>query len=221
MKIFVFIYENVFYFQSVGSAGPTPSAVEDVFSIFTVLGNKDIQDLSWLRDRLKHQDIFPCKSRWASLEDKPLIPDDQRLMKIFLKESKVFFIDIEQICVRSKPNRRGGKDTRERINKEWVLRFLDSCGIATISSSVEETSAPEMVLSDCPEVQQHFHFIIPYTQRYIFNKEPEIYCELKAQDVAVKIESMKFLTVKQLETVYSLTTNEVVLIKEPVSMFYC
>ena len=73
-----------------------------------------------------------------------------------------------------------------------------------------------MVISDCPEVQQYFHFIVPYAQRYIYYKEEELYDELKEQGVAGKLESMKFSTVKQLEMAYVLTTHRDLTVKEQV-----
>lgn len=79
---------------------------------------------------------------------------------------------------------------------------------------MEETPAPEMMESDCPPVQQYFHFIVPCAQRYLYDQEPDLYDELKEQGVASQLDSMVFSTVKKLEIAYSLTTHQGVIVKE-------
>ena len=88
------------------SGFPTPSALNEMLKIFSVLGEKCVvtrnpndgmcseyemgetineEMVSFLRNALKRKDrvIFPSSDKWVSLSDKPLRADDKSLLKIF------------------------------------------------------------------------------------------------------------------------------------------
>ena len=109
--------------------------------------------------------------------------------------------------------------TDDTISQELIMKFLHACDIVSLSSSVEETLAPEMMVSECPPVQRYFHFIVPCAQRYLYDREPDLYEELKEQGVASKLHSMVFSTVGKLEIAYSLSTPPEVTVKEQVSLY--
>lgn len=222
------------------SAFPTPSALSDMLKIFSVLGRKCIPQshkdnvhleseidenmASFLKKSLERDDriIFPCSGKWVPLSDKPLIPDEKSLVKIFQnlkekdftqeeeKKKAVYFLDLGGLLQpqqqRSSRSRREAQQERDELRKNVSL-FLKICEVKSLSECVKKEFIPTLVQYQCVPLQRHFHQLLPHVQRFLYFKNPDVYDELRSQGFPQKLFEMQFASVESLETVYSLSTH--------------
>lgn len=227
---------------------PTPPSLKNMLKIFSTLGKKciarghndcigeenemDLKMAAFLKHSLESEEknIFPCRGKWVSLSDKPLLADEKSLLKIFqnLKEKDpsvgddgkemkkgVFFLDFGDFFESSKQVDRKQEREREEM-KQNVSIFLKMCEVKALSDCVEKKFTPTLVEYHCAPLQKHFHLLMPHVQRFLYSKNPQVYEHLKREGFAQKLKQMQFASVKSLETVYSLSTHPdvVVPIKE-------
>ena len=205
---------------------PTPSSLNDMLTIFATLGRKcvvrghndsmrvegqiDDNMAAFLKQSLEKEQkcIFPSFDKWVALSDKPLLPDDRTLVKIFQKEKSVHFLDFGNFFQPQKHRQSIRKPQHLREEMQHNVRlFLKTCEVKTLSECVKKNFAPEFVQYQCVPPQKHFHQMIPSVQRFLYTKYPEVYEELIHDGFAQKLLQMQFASVKSLETVYSLTTH--------------
>ena len=240
-------YIEMASFVSEVAGFPTPSSMDDMFKIFSILGSKCVargrndsirveleidQKMSlYLKQRLEKEErlIFPSFEKWVALSAKPLVPDDKSLQKIFQREKEVHFLNLDSFSRSPKsqlPVRMADKVRRE-MQKD-VFLFLRCCMIDNLSECVEKQFTPDIVQYQCVPLQKYFNRMVPSVQRFLYCKMQELYSDLKKKGFAQKLSNMKFATVNSLETVYSLRTHPGVVIPvteksgvEVVSSSYC
>ena len=223
---------------------PTPSSLSDMLKIFSVLGRKciavDHNDsirveneinpnmAAFLKQSLEGEErsIFPSFGKWVSLSDKPLLPDEKSLLKIFqnLKEKDipegegkmekkkgVYFLDLGDLFQQQKQRSRSDQRKQERGREEMkqnVSLFLKICEVKTLSECITKEFIPRGVVQyQCVPLQKCFHQLMPPVQRFLHSKNPAVYDELSRQGFSQKLLKMQFASVGSLETVYSLSTH--------------
>ena len=205
---------------------PTPSSLNDMLKIFATLGRKcvvrgrndsmrvegqiDDNMAAFLKQSLEREQkcIFPSFDKWVALSDKPLLPDDKTLVKIFQKEKSVHFLDFGNFFQPQK-HRQSSRKPQHLIEEKMqhnVRLFLKTCGVKPLSECIKKEFVPELVEYQCVPLQKHFHQMIPSVQRFLYSKNP-VYDELIHEGFAQKLLQMQFASVKSLETVYSLSTH--------------
>lgn len=205
---------------------PTPSSLNDMLKIFATLGRKcvarghndsmrvdqqiDDNMANFLKQSLEREQkcIFPSFDKWVALSDKPLLPDDKSLLKIFQKEKSVHFLDFGNFFQPQKHRQsvRRPQQLREELQHN-VLLFLKTCEVKPVSECIKKEFIPELVEYRCVPLQKHFHQMIPSVQRFLYSRNPTVYDELIRDGFAQKLLQMQFASVKSLETVYSLSTH--------------
>lgn len=205
---------------------PTPSSSNDMLKIFATLGNKcvarghndsirvekqiDKNMAAFLKQSLEREQmcIFPSFGKWVALTDKPLLPDDKSLLKIFQKEKSVHFLDFGDFFQPQKhrPSMRKPQHDREEMQHNVSL-FLKTCEVKSLSECITKEFTPNLVQYQCGPLQKYFHQLIPSVQRFLHSRNPAVYDELNHQGFAQKLLQMQFASVQSLETVYSLSTH--------------
>ena len=205
---------------------PTPSSLNDMLKIFATLGSKcvvrghnhsmrvdeqiDFNMAAFLKQSLEREQrcIFPSFDKWVALSDKPLLPDDKSLLKIFQKEKSVHFLDFRDFFQPQKHRLSVRKPQHDREKMQhYVSLFLKTCEVKPLSECVKKEFIPELVRYQCVPLQKHFHQMIPPVQRFLNVRNPTVYDELILDGFAQKLLQMQFASVKSLETVYSLSTH--------------
>lgn len=205
---------------------PTPSSLNDMLKIFATLGSKcvvrghndsmrvdeqiDVTMSAFLKQCLEGEQrcIFPSFDKWVALSDKPLLPDDKSLLRIFQKEKSVHFLDFGDFLQPEKhrPSVRKPRNDKVEIQRN-VLLFLKTCEVKTLSECIEKEFTPDLVHYQCVPLQKHFHLMMPSVQRFLNSRNPIVYDELIREGFTQKLLQMQFASVKSLETVYSLSTH--------------
>lgn len=205
---------------------PTPSSLNDMLKIFATLGSKcvvrghndsmrvdeqiDVNMSAFVKQSLEGEQrcIFPSFDKWVALSDKPLLPDDKALLRIFQKEKSVHFLDFGVFLQPEKhrPSIRKPRHDKEEMQRN-VLLFLKTCEVKTLSECIEKEFITELVNYQCVPVQKHFHQMMPSVQRFLNCTNPIVYDELIHEGFTEKLLQMQFASVKSLETVYSLSTH--------------
>ena len=205
---------------------PTPSSLNDMLKIFATLGGKcvvrghndsmrvtekiDVNMAAFLKQSLEREEkcIFPSFDKWVALSDKPLLPDDKSLSKIFQKEKSVHFLDVGDFF---QPQKHRLSDRKYQHDKEKIQHdvrlFLNTCEVKPLTECIKKEFTPEYVQYQCVPLQKHFHQMIPSVQRFLYTRNPTVYDELICEGFAQKLLRMQFASVKSLETVYSLSTH--------------
>lgn len=205
---------------------PTPSSLNDMLKIFATLGRKcvvrgqndsmrvdrqiDVNMAAFLKQSLEREQkcIFPAFDKWVALSDKPLLPDDKSLLKIFQKEKSVHFLDFGDFFQPQKHRLSVRKPQHDRENMQHcVSLLLKTCEVKTLSECIKKEFIPELVEFQCVPLQKHFHQMIPSVQRFLYSRNPAVYDELIQGGFAQKLLQMQFASVESLETVYSLSTH--------------
>ena len=200
---------------------PTPSSLNDMLKIFATLGSKcvvrghhdeqiDVNMSAFVKHSLEGEQrcIFPSFDKWVALSDKPLLPDDKSLLRIFQKEKSVHFLDFRDFL---QPEKHRPSISKRRHDKgeiqRNVLLFLKTCEVKTLSECIVKEFITESAFFECVPLQKHFHQMMPYVQRFLNSKNPTVYDELIREGFTQKLLKMQFASVKSLETVYSLSTH--------------
>ncbi|XP_078347983.1 uncharacterized protein LOC144633073 isoform X2 [Oculina patagonica] len=205
---------------------PSPSSSNDMLKIFATLGNKcvarghndsirvekqiDENMAAFLKQSLERElkCIFPSFGKWVALTDKPLLPDDKSLLKIFQKEKSVHFLDFGDFFQPQKQRSSMRKLQHDREEMQHnVSLFLETCEVKSLSKCITKEFTPNLVQYQCVPLQKYFHQLIPSVQRFLHSRNPTVYDELKRQGFAQKLLQMQFASVQSLETVYSLSTH--------------
>lgn len=205
---------------------PTPSSLNDMLKIFATLGGKcvvrghndnmrvdeqiDDNMAAFLKQSLEREQkcIFPSFDKWVALSDKPLLPDDKSLLKIFQKEKSVHFLDFRDFFQPQKHRLSVRKPQHDREKMQhYVWLFLKTCEVKPLSECIAKEFTPEYVQYQCVSLQKHFHQMIPSVQRFLYTRNPTVYDERTHEGFAQKLLQMQFASVKSLETVYSLSTH--------------
>ena len=205
---------------------PTPPSLSDMLKIFATLGNNcvarghndnmrfekqlDENKAAFLKQSLEREKkcIFPSSGKWVALTDKPLLPDDKLLLKIFQKEKSVHFLDFDDFF--QIPKNRSSTRILQRGKEEMqhdVKLFLKTCDVQSLSECIKKEFTPNLVQYQCVPLQKYFHLLIPSVQRFLRSKTPQVYDDLSHQGFAQKLQQMQFASVQSLETVYSLSTH--------------
>ena len=205
---------------------PTPSSLNDMLKIFATLGSKcavcghndsmqvdeqiDVNMSAFVKQSLEGEQrcIFPSFDKWVALSDKPLLPDDKSLLRIFQKEKSVHFLDFRDFLQPEKhrPSIRKPRHDKREIQRN-VLLFLKACEVKTLSECIVKEFITESAFFECVPLQKHFHQMMPFVQRFLYSKNPTVYDELIREGFTQKLLEMQFASVKSLETVYSLSTH--------------
>ena len=205
---------------------PTHPSLNDMLKIFATLGNKcvarghndsmrvekqiDENMAAFLKQSLEREQkcIFPSFGKWVALTDKPLLPDDKSLLKIFQKEKNVHFLDFEDFL---QPHKHRSSTRKPQHDKEEmqhnVLLFLKTCEVKSLSECITKEFTPNLVQYQCVPLQKYFHQLIPSVQRFFHSRNPLLYAELNHKGFAQKLLQMQFASVQSLETVYTLSTH--------------
>ena len=207
---------------------PTPSSLSDMLKIFSTLGSKcvarghndsirvdmqiDVNMAAFLKQSLEREQrcIFPSFGKWVALSDKPILPDDKSLWKIFQKEKSVHFLNLEDFFQPQKLHRSSSrKPQHDREEMQYnVSLFLKTCEVTKLSECINKEFTPSgLVQYQCVPVQKYFHQLIPSVQRFLHSRNPAVYDELNHQGFAQKLLQMQFANVQNLETMYSLSTH--------------
>lgn len=226
---------------------PTPSSLNDMLKIFATLGSKcvvrghndsmrvdeqiNVNMAAFLKQSLEREQrcIFPSFDKWVALSDKPLLPDDKSLLKIFQNEKSVHFLDFRDFFQPQKHRHsiRKPQHDKEEIQRN-VLSFLETCEVRPLSECIKKEFIPDYVEYQCVPLQKHFHQMMPSVQRFLYSRNLTVYDELVREGFAQKLLQMQFASVKGLQTVYSLITHPEVRIPieeksgiQPVGSTFC
>ncbi|XP_062381766.1 uncharacterized protein wu:fj29h11 isoform X2 [Sardina pilchardus] len=167
---------------------------------------------SSLREMLSGQRVFPSKrSGWVSLGQRPMIPDDKHLEKIFQSHPEVCLLNLppaqKKVLSRPKPGTATAKPQRSEptFTEEQRSLFLDICGVPRLSDSVS-TEPQTVSYRPSPTLQALVREAVPYVQRFLCSHEEfaELYAELQEGGIAQQIKSLTFGQVGELYIHYHL-----------------
>ncbi|XP_076154340.1 uncharacterized protein LOC143137890 isoform X4 [Alosa pseudoharengus] len=167
---------------------------------------------SSLREMLSGQRVFPSKrSSWVSLAQRPMIPDDKHLEKIFQSHPEVCLLNLppaqKKAPTRPKPGTATAKQQRSEptFSEEERSLFLDICGVPRLSESVS-TEPQTVSYRPSPTLQALVREAVPYVQRFLCSHEEfaELYAELQESGIAQQIKSLSFGQVGELYIHYHL-----------------
>ncbi|KAK3086464.1 hypothetical protein FSP39_018803 [Pinctada imbricata] len=161
-------------------------------------------DKKALRNLFKGQKIIVTKrDQWASLEERPLIPDRKELEKMFQNHKGVHFIQTEEKLQRGP--RRGIATRREQslINEESLQPFLELCQIQKLSESIHVEHITPM-FEPCAKLQYYVHLATPLVQIYLWTNYPDIYQKQKDDDIIQRLHVLQCVQTGELNVKYSL-----------------
>ncbi|KAG9350267.1 hypothetical protein JZ751_026621 [Albula glossodonta] len=164
-----------------------------------------------LRSMLMDKRVFPTKdNRWVTLAQRPLIPDNKTLEKVFKPHSqKCCLLNLppaeKKTSYRSKSSSSQGNNKQAAFSEEDRALFLEICGVKKLSQCVT-TEAQTENYRPCPPLQALIHKVVPYIQKFLFHHEDfhYVYDELKDNDIAQLIRKLCFGQVGKLYILYQL-----------------
>ena len=190
----------------------------------------DSRNANFVFENLKEEKIFPTnRNKLVSIKEKPLIPDDLDLQRIFEKEEKVHFIIIPDMRVNfdgkaRNPNEREDRVTRtkRRLKEYGILAFFAICRINLISSvACNPRVHPENIVEGCERWRSNLSALLPYVQRYMHAHLRDTY-EMKIEEnLPQKLRNLKIFTASSIDAVHELKDIDVhVTIKETCAVEY-
>ncbi|KAJ8363761.1 hypothetical protein SKAU_G00125920 [Synaphobranchus kaupii] len=168
-----------------------------------------------LKTMLIGKKLFSTKdTRWVTLSQRPLIPDDKNLEKFFRLHSEICLLNLPQADKRPFLRNKSGfnqgtmtmSDKQVAFNESDRDLFLKICEVKTLSECVT-TEAQTENYRPCQPLQALVRKVVPYVQKFLFHHEElgHIYGELKENNIAQQIKTLSFGQVGQLYILYRLS----------------
>ena len=190
-------------------------------------GYKELQEYidktnaNFTYENVKDEEVLPTnRDKFVSVEEKPLLPDDQNLQNIYEREEAVHFIDLRfmKASMEKKATsiRRKGRGNHFKPKEEeyGVLAFFAVCKVKAISNVVlDEEVFPEVSVPGCEQWHNTLSVLLQYIQRYLYAKRKDIYDKLINENISEKLRNLKFFTAKSIETVHRIKDRKDVNVK--------
>ncbi|KAL8608369.1 hypothetical protein ACOMHN_002602 [Nucella lapillus] len=159
---------------------------------------------------LKGQKVLATKCHaWVSCTaDRPMMADNPELERMFTSKDKVHFLMLEPPktrAQRSTPGRRhfgGGRDSSQ-VDVDGILAFMALFTIPQLSEEVKEEEITEL-FEPCTSGQLYVHTMVPYIQRYLLSRHPDIQATHHEAGIAARLKQLLFVKTKKLQVRYSL-----------------
>ncbi|XP_054612764.1 uncharacterized protein wu:fj29h11 isoform X2 [Dunckerocampus dactyliophorus] len=219
--------------EVISSSSPIPTAevLQDVSVLYATLADKckipvsgEQEDMpqsgldgnycSTLKGMVSDKRVFPTKDNsWVSLARKPMIPDSKELEKIFKPRKEVCLLNLPPAEKKTVPRKNTGYSGRTAPGEPAIptfsevdrLTFMKICSIRLLSQCVKMEPQTED-WRPSPSMQAMVRSLIPHVQKFLYHHEElvEIYHELIQDNIAAKIQRLKFAQVGKLYIHYQL-----------------
>ncbi|CAF3427065.1 unnamed protein product [Rotaria sp. Silwood1] len=152
-------------------------------------------------DKLSHKSIFPTKDyRWVSLDDNPLICDNNDIAQLFIHIKNISLIDI--------------------LSSD-VLIFFNMCDIKTLSSSI----TIEHIIKNPSNgifIQNLLSSLIPYVQLFMKSRTEffDAYQWTKSINMSSLLMNIQFIIVDYLQLIYRFKSDSSICIIQEEKFYY-
>ncbi|KAJ8413728.1 hypothetical protein AAFF_G00082350 [Aldrovandia affinis] len=208
---------------------PSGDLLQDIFVIYAKLADKcktlvpgDQEHATQLnssycmslKTMLADKRVLPTKdNRWVTLSQRPLIPDNKTLEKVFKLHNQMCLLNLPPADKRPSHRTQSGfiqgrtmmGDKQVAFNESDRTLFLKICDVKTLSQCVTTEALTENY-RPCPPMQALIHRVVPYIQKFLFHHEEfgYIYDEQK-ENVAQLTKALSFGQVGKLYILYRLS----------------